>query len=118
LTVSPQSGPTQLSGFLNLYKPPGVTSMDVVRQVKRLTGQRKRVGHGGTLDPLAEGVAAERAIEGLTKGEMRSIYSLGPNSLDPIGLQHIPILKIIEILNTHTTFETGGHLGDVLFEVA
>ena len=30
--------------------------MDVVRQVKWLTGQRKRVGHGGTLDPLAEGV--------------------------------------------------------------
>ena len=30
--------------------------MDVVRRVKRLTGQRKKVGHGGTLDPLAEGV--------------------------------------------------------------
>ncbi len=30
--------------------------MDVVRQVKRLIGQQKGVGHGGTLDPLAEGV--------------------------------------------------------------
>lgn len=30
--------------------------MDVVRVVKRLTGMRKRVGHGGTLDPLAQGV--------------------------------------------------------------
>lgn len=30
--------------------------MDMVRQIKTLTGQRKRVGHGGTLDPLAEGV--------------------------------------------------------------
>ena len=30
--------------------------MDAVRRVKRLTGLRKRVGHGGTLDPLAEGI--------------------------------------------------------------
>ncbi len=45
-----------INGFLNIYKDPGSTSMDVVRRVKRLTGQRKKVGHGGTLDPLAEGV--------------------------------------------------------------
>ena len=45
-----------ISGFLNIYKPPGPTSMDVLRQVKQNTGQRKRVGHGGTLDPQAEGV--------------------------------------------------------------
>lgn len=43
-------------GFINVYKPMGLTSMNVVRQMKRLTGLRKRVGHGGTLDPLAEGV--------------------------------------------------------------
>ena len=30
--------------------------MDVLRRIKQLTGQRKRVGHGGTLDPQAEGV--------------------------------------------------------------
>ena len=30
--------------------------MDVVRQIKKLSGQRKGVGHGGTLDPQAEGV--------------------------------------------------------------
>lgn len=30
--------------------------MDAVRQVKRITGLRKGVGHGGTLDPLAEGI--------------------------------------------------------------
>ena len=45
-----------VNGFLNLYKEPGPTSMDAVRQVKRVSGQRKRVGHGGTLDPIAEGV--------------------------------------------------------------
>ena len=30
--------------------------MDALRQVKRITGQRKKVGHGGTMDPLATGV--------------------------------------------------------------
>ena len=41
--------------ILNVYKPVGWTSADVVRKVKRLIGERK-VGHGGTLDPFAEGV--------------------------------------------------------------
>lgn len=45
-----------INGFLNLHKPVGITSMDAVRRVKRITGQRRKVGHAGTLDPLAEGV--------------------------------------------------------------
>ena len=36
-------------------KPTGVTSHDVVAQVRRLAGTRK-VGHAGTLDPMATGV--------------------------------------------------------------
>ena len=48
--------PAQVHGFLNIDKPRGLSSMDVVRRIKRLTGQRRRVGHGGTLDPLAQGV--------------------------------------------------------------
>jgi len=43
------------NGILNLYKPVGPTSHDAVARVRRLFGQR-RVGHAGTLDPLAEGV--------------------------------------------------------------
>ncbi len=43
-------------GFiLNINKPSGMSSFDVVREVRRLTSLRK-VGHAGTLDPLAEGV--------------------------------------------------------------
>ncbi|PZM82754.1 MAG: tRNA pseudouridine(55) synthase TruB [Candidatus Melainabacteria bacterium] len=42
-------------GFINVLKPPGMTSHDVVVRVRRLT-RVKRSGHGGTLDPLAEGV--------------------------------------------------------------
>ena len=41
-------------GFLNVNKPAGKTSFGVVAQVRRLTGV-KRVGHAGTLDPLATG---------------------------------------------------------------
>ena len=50
--------PTRINGFININKARGGTSMDVVRRVKRLTDQKKGVGHGGTLDPQAEGVLA------------------------------------------------------------
>jgi len=46
---------TQVDGFLNLCKPLGWTSHDVVGFVRRCIGQR-RVGHAGTLDPAASGV--------------------------------------------------------------
>ena len=45
-----------VNGFINLYKPVGITSMEALRRVKRITGQRQKVGHGGTMDPLARGV--------------------------------------------------------------
>jgi tRNA pseudouridine55 synthase len=44
-----------LSGLLNINKPKGLTSHDVVNRVRRLAGER-RVGHAGTLDPMATGV--------------------------------------------------------------
>ncbi|MFW5665939.1 MAG: tRNA pseudouridine(55) synthase TruB, partial [Coleofasciculus sp.] len=44
-----------MQGFLNLNKPAGFTSHDCVAKVRRLL-RLKRVGHGGTLDPLATGV--------------------------------------------------------------
>ncbi len=50
------SGPALFNGFINLYKPAGITSMEALRRVKRITGQRNKVGHGGTIDPLAQGV--------------------------------------------------------------
>jgi tRNA pseudouridine55 synthase len=43
------------SGVLNIYKPAGPTSHDIVDEIRRITGI-KRVGHAGTLDPFAEGV--------------------------------------------------------------
>jgi tRNA pseudouridine55 synthase len=44
-----------IHGWLCLDKPAGMTSTDVVTRVRRLT-QAQKVGHGGTLDPLATGV--------------------------------------------------------------
>lgn len=60
-----------IDGILNLDKPKGKTSFDVVALVRRLSGER-RVGHAGTLDPGATGVLpvclgqATRLIEFLT----------------------------------------------------
>jgi tRNA pseudouridine55 synthase len=44
-----------MQGFLIIDKPAGMTSHDVVRRVRRAAGMR-RVGHAGTLDPLATGL--------------------------------------------------------------
>jgi tRNA pseudouridine55 synthase len=63
-------------GVINLDKPVGPTSHDMVGLVRRLTGMR-RIGHAGTLDPLASGVlpilvgAATRLSEELTGGRKR-----------------------------------------------
>jgi tRNA pseudouridine55 synthase len=57
-----------MNGILNILKPPGMTSFDVVAHMRGLLGIRK-IGHAGTLDPLAAGVLpvccgrATKAIE-------------------------------------------------------
>ena len=53
-----QGGPEKnvnLFGFLNIYKPKGMTSHDVVAIMRRVL-HVKQIGHTGTLDPFAEGV--------------------------------------------------------------
>src|SRR5438477_6048659 len=44
-----------IHGWLVIDKPVGMTSMQVVSRVRRVTGAAK-AGHAGTLDPLASGV--------------------------------------------------------------
>lgn len=44
-----------MNGFLNILKPTGLTSSDVVSKVKRILNTKK-VGHMGTLDPAGSGV--------------------------------------------------------------
>ncbi len=42
-------------GFVNVYKPKGVTSFKIVGEIRKIFGI-KHIGHLGTLDPMAEGV--------------------------------------------------------------
>ena len=44
-----------MNGLLLVDKPAGVTSFDVIRKLRRTTGIKK-IGHAGTLDPLASGL--------------------------------------------------------------
>lgn len=44
-----------MEGVLNINKPPGPTSFKIVSLIRRRSGERK-VGHAGTLDPLAGGI--------------------------------------------------------------
>ena len=46
---------TPLSGIININKPVGITSFQVVGRIRKLLGVKK-VGHCGTLDPFASGV--------------------------------------------------------------
>lgn len=62
------------SGFINVLKPAGMTSHDVVSFIRRTYGLKK-VGHAGTLDPAAAGVlpialgSATRLIEYITDAD-------------------------------------------------
>ncbi len=79
-------------GVVNLDKPVGVTSHDMVALMRRLTGMR-RIGHAGTLDPLASGVLpilvgrATRFSEELTGGRKRydAVVRLGIRSATDDG---------------------------------
>jgi len=70
-----------MNGILVVDKPPGMTSFDVVRRVRHLTATR-RVGHAGTLDPMATGVLlvavgwATRLVEYLMAGEKDYLATL------------------------------------------
>ncbi len=81
-----------MMGVVNLDKPVGPTSHDMVGLVRRLSGMR-RIGHAGTLDPLASGVLpilvgpATRFSEELTGGPKRyeAVIRLGWRSATDDG---------------------------------
>ena len=56
--------------------------MEALRRVKRITGQRQKVGHGGTMDPLARGVLpicfgqATRLMDHVTGGSKRYVMDV------------------------------------------
>lgn len=46
---------TEIEGIFLADKPPGITSFDVIRKLRKITSQQK-IGHAGTLDPFATGL--------------------------------------------------------------
>jgi len=86
---------SQISGVVLYAKPPGVTSHDVVAQVRRTLPKKTKVGHAGTLDPFATGLLlilvgkatrAQRFLMALPK-TYRAVARLGWTSTtgDPEG---------------------------------
>ena len=69
------------SGILIIDKPAGWTSMDVCAKLRGILGER-RIGHGGTLDPMATGVlpvfvgSATKAVEFAEKGDKEYLAGL------------------------------------------
>lgn len=73
-----------INGVINVYKEKDYTSFDVVAKLRGILKQKK-IGHTGTLDPMAEGVlivclgAATKLVDMITSGdkEYRAIIKLG-----------------------------------------
>jgi len=106
-------GELKNNSLLAIYKPIGVTSHDVIDQIRAITGIRK-VGHAGTLDPLANGVLVvgigREATVKLTEvvgqeKEYKAVVKFGQTSItdDEEGektnwtVKRIPKLKDIKI---------------------
>lgn len=63
MNVGQTADPLSTSGVVVVDKPAGMTSHDVVARLRRIFGTRK-VGHAGTLDPMATGVL----VAGIERG--------------------------------------------------
>lgn len=84
-----------MDGIIIIDKPQNMTSFDVVNKVKRIT--RAKVGHSGTLDPMATGVlviATNRATKALSY----------------LGIED-------KVYHASMTFGTRTHTGDIWGEV-
>ncbi|MDO8879791.1 MAG: tRNA pseudouridine(55) synthase TruB [Coriobacteriia bacterium] len=87
-------GATDLAGVLLVDKPAGPTSHDVVATLRRATGER-RIGHAGTLDPMATGLLLvlvgratrlERYLSGHDKSyDARIVFGTATDTLDADG---------------------------------
>ena len=108
--------------ILNIFKPTGCTSFHVVKNIRRIVNDKK-VGHGGTLDPFAEGVLIigtgkdTKKLSNIINDE--KVYVAGlelgikTDTLDPEG--KIIVEKTVPVL-TKDEIKTvlGSFLGDSL----
>ncbi len=87
-----------LNGVLNIDKPEGLTSHDVVDELRKLAGTRQ-VGHTGTLDPMATGVLVlcigrgtkiAQHLVGLDKEyEAEMMLGVATSTYDATGEKHV-----------------------------
>lgn len=103
--------------ILNINKPIGWSSFDVVKKIRGIT-QFKKVGHAGTLDPFAEGVLVigtgkdTKKLSDITSAEKSYVFTLHlgitTNTLDPEGeiiqKKEIPILNVEKIIYCINSF--------------
>ena len=85
--------------IIGINKPKGITSHDLIDQVRRITGER-RVGHGGTLDPFAEGVL----VVGITRESTKKLQDILKNTEK----------EYIGVLELGKTSTTGDPEGDII----
>jgi len=77
--------------IIGVNKPEGMTSHDVVDCVRKITGE-KRVGHGGTLDPLAEGVL----VIGIGRESTKKLQSI----LKDTNKEYLAVIELGKISST------------------
>ena len=91
---------TAHDGFVIIDKPSGITSHDVVAQLRKKFGT-KRVGHAGTLDPMATGVLviginnATKFLQYITEGKKRYVATIR------LGQSTITDDREGEVIETH-----------------
>ena len=100
-----KDGEYKMDGIIIVNKPKGITSRDVVNEISKKF-RTKKVGHTGTLDPIATGVmvvclnAATKLVDKLTSSDKEyiatCILGIETDTLDNTG-------KILNTMQTHIT---------------
>ena len=105
-----------MNGIININKPKGITSFDVVRIIKK-TINMKKVGHTGTLDPMAEGVlpicigkgtkfselimSEEKIYRAEMKlGEITDTYDIEGEVTETFDFSHVTQEEVVNVVNS------------------
>ena len=129
-------------GYLNINKDQGWTSTDVVRKLKGIT-RSKKIGHGGTLDPIATGVLpicigsatrfAETVLLGSKSYRINMVLGSSTDTYDATGeitaevqsfdVTQRQIIEVLEgfkgeFLQTPPMYSALHHKGKRLYELA
>ena len=109
-------------GYLNINKDRGWTSTDVVRKLKGVT-RSKKIGHGGTLDPIATGVLpicigpatrfAETVLLGTKSYRVNMVLGSSTDTYDSTG-EITAAVKSFEVTRPQIIEVLEGFKGDIL----